>query len=312
MPRPIDCLPHHTSRIFLTDGGLEGDMMLAQRFEVSEPGFHTLLSTGEGERVLRAHFTAQLEHAAGLGAGFIIDTPTWRAQRALAGVQAISPSVLREANERAAAFASRLRDDHDCAWMPVFVNGVVGPCDTGCATEYWPSVFEAEAYHTEQIHWLAYAGVDLVTAMAFTNVPEAVGFVRASQRIRIPAVVSFAIGEDGRLPSGQTLEGAIDQVDAHTGAAPIYFMVNCLHPSHVADVLKTGAWSLRLGGVCCGGLRRRKGHGETCCEAQGLGAFAEDYKTLMARLPLANVFGGWRGAGGLPLHAFDFGVSGRC
>jgi len=52
------------------------------------------------------------------------------------------------------------------------------------------------------------------------------------------------------LPDGQTLHDAIDEVDAATDEAAAYFMINCAHPTHFADVLAAGgAWRDRIGGL---------------------------------------------------------------
>ncbi len=63
-------------------------------------------------------------------------------------------------------------------------------------------------------------------------------------------VISFTVETDGRLPSGQALGEAIEEVDARTDGAAAYFMVNCAHPSHFHDVLEPGAaWTGRMRGV---------------------------------------------------------------
>jgi homocysteine S-methyltransferase len=57
---------------------------------------------------------------------------------------------------------------------------------------------------------------------------------------------------DGRLPSGHSLEEAIEGVDSATDRAPTFFMVNCAHPTHFADALDIGApWLDRIGGLRC-------------------------------------------------------------
>jgi homocysteine S-methyltransferase len=62
--------------------------------------------------------------------------------------------------------------------------------------------------------------------------------------------VSVTVETDGRLPSGQSLGEAVEEVDAETAGACRYFMVNCAHPSHFAAAVEAGgAWIGRLGGV---------------------------------------------------------------
>jgi S-methylmethionine-dependent homocysteine/selenocysteine methylase len=61
-------------------------------------------------------------------------------------------------------------------------------------------------------------------------------------------VIAFTVETDGRLPCGMALGDAIERVDAETDGAPAYFMVNCAHPTHFADVLD-GDWVARIGGL---------------------------------------------------------------
>lgn len=295
MPHPANHrFPHQTDRLFLTDGGLETDMIFNKGFDLPAFASHTLLASAVGRRALRAYFVSYLELAAECGTGFILDTVTWRAQREFAEQLNASPGAIREANEQAVAFAAGLRRDYDCAASPVLVNGVVGPCGDGYAPDCWPTVNEAEAYHAEQVRWLADAGVDLVSAITFTNTPEAVGLVRAAQRTGVPVVVSFTVETDGRLPSGQSLEEAVDQVDAETGAAPIYFMVNCAHPQHVAAGLNGGAWTGRVRGLRCNASRKSHAELDACphLDPGDRTELADDYRQLLEILPQVTVLGG--------------------
>jgi homocysteine S-methyltransferase len=83
-----------------------------------------------------------------------------------------------------------------------------------------------------------------------TYVDEAVGVVRAARAAGLPVVVSFTVETDGRLPSGQSLRGAIEEVDERTDGAAAYFMVNCAHPSHFEGVLEPGSgWVRRIRGL---------------------------------------------------------------
>ena len=66
----------------------------------------------------------------------------------------------------------------------------------------------------------------------------------------LPAAISFTLETDGRLPSGQALRDAIEQVDGETDSAPAYYMINCAHPTHFEDVLDGGAaWAQRIRGL---------------------------------------------------------------
>jgi homocysteine S-methyltransferase len=84
-------------------------------------------------------------------------------------------------------------------------------------------------------------------------------------------------------------------VDAETGGAPAYFMINCAHPTHFTDALETGGdWIGRIGGVRANASR--KSHAELD-EAEELdegdpSELADQYRTLRSLLPAATVIGG--------------------
>jgi S-methylmethionine-dependent homocysteine/selenocysteine methylase len=71
--------------------------------------------------------------------------------------------------------------------------------------------------------------------------------MRSAKTSGLPVVSSFTIETDGRLPSGETLGEAIEGVDAASGSAPAYYMVNCAHPTHLGDLPVTDApWRDRV------------------------------------------------------------------
>ncbi|MGB3624363.1 MAG: homocysteine S-methyltransferase family protein [Henriciella sp.] len=291
-------LPHRSGEIFLTDGGLETNMIFNRGHPLPEFASHTLFASQEGSLELERYFRAYLELADRVQAGFIIDTATWRAQSGFAGALRVEAEELEEANRTAASFAIMMRDTYGSKRAPVLVNGVIGPWGDGYQAPKLLTADEAEDYHAEQVRWLASAGVDMLTAVTFTNAPEAIGVVRAAQRAGVPVAVSFTVETDGRLPNGQTLKDAIDMVDAATGAAPIYFMVNCAHPSHFVDVLAEGEWLSRIRGFRCNASC--KSHAELD-DSEDLDCgnpveLAEAYRGLLARVPHANVFGGCCGS----------------
>jgi len=142
---------------------------------------------------------------------------------------------------------------------------------------------------------LAEAGVDLVTAITMTYLDEAVGIVRAAQAVGLPVVISFTVETDGRLPSGQPLGAAIEELDARSGAAAAYVMLNCAHPSHFYDVLEPGSeWTDRIRGLRANASRLS--HAELD-EAEELDMgdpeeLAHEYVALRERLPRLTVLGG--------------------
>lgn len=303
LSRPL--LPHETNRLFLTDAGLETDMIFNRGLDLPAFASHTLFARSDGRDALSDYFRGFLELACEHGAGFVLDTATWRAQREFADTLATTPDALRRANHHAVSFARELQVYYTCEDTPIVINGVIGPCGDGYAPERWLTSAEAETYHGEQIRWLADAGVDMLSAVTFTNVSEAIGAVRAAQRVGLPIAVSFTVETDGHLPDGCSLQDAIDTVDAKTGAAPAYYMVNCAHPTHFVSKLAGGDWLERIRGFRCNASR--KSHAELDesetidCEAPE--ALADDCMQLIERVPHANVFGGCCGSDLRHIHA---------
>ena len=53
----------------------------------------------------------------------------------------------------------------------------------------------------------------MISAITMTYPEEAIGIARAAKAAGMPAAISFTVETDGRLPSGDTLQAAIEQVD---------------------------------------------------------------------------------------------------
>jgi homocysteine S-methyltransferase len=111
----------------------------------------------------------------------------------------------------------------------------------------------------------------------------------------MPVVISFTLETDGRLPTGESLGDAIAQVDAETGKAPVYYMINCAHPTHFRDAVANGAtWLKRIGGIRANASKRS--HAEldkaTDLDDGNPVEFGREHAELMRLLPRAKVLGG--------------------
>src|SRR5262245_19321709 len=69
----------HADRRFLTDGGLETTLVFHQGLVLPDFAAFPLLDLEEGRAGLTAYYAPYLELAEHLGTGFVLDTPTWRA-----------------------------------------------------------------------------------------------------------------------------------------------------------------------------------------------------------------------------------------
>jgi S-methylmethionine-dependent homocysteine/selenocysteine methylase len=126
-------------------------------------------------------------------------------------------------------------------------------------------------------------------------VEEAIGVTRAAQRAGMPVAISFTVETDGRLPTGQSLQSAIEQLDQATAGYPSYYMINCAHPSHFAHVLADPApFAQRIYGLRANASRMSHSELNEAAELD-IGDPAElghEYAALKRGLSHLNVFGG--------------------
>lgn len=246
---PIETLTK-ARRFFLADGGLETFMIFDQGFDLPCFSSAVLLETEEGRAALAAYFERYIGLARETGRGFVMDTPTWRAGASWAEPLGLSVDVIPAINARAAAFVTAIRARHESASVPILINGVIGPAGDGYAPDTMLSAPEALAIHALQVRALGQAGVDMISALTMTHAGEAAGIALAADKAGLPVVISFTVETDGRLPSGQSIGEAIKEVDKATDAAPIFYMINCAHPDHFREAVRTSEpWVLRIGGI---------------------------------------------------------------
>ena len=280
-------------RPFITDGGLETTLIFHEGLELPDFASFALLKDAAGVEALRRYYAPYVALARERGTGIVLDTATWRASRDWAERLGHSPAELAEANRGAVELIREIADS--APDVPAVVNGVVGPRGDGYVVGDAMTADEATEYHAEQIGTFVGAGVDMVSAITMTYVEEAIGIARAAEDAGVPSVISFTVETDGRLPSGQPLREAIEQVDEETDAAPAYFMINCAHPTHFAAVLDEGGpWLERIGGLRANASTMS--HAELD-EAEELddgdpADLAARYAALRERLPNLNVLGG--------------------
>jgi len=291
-------LPQIRGGRFLTDAGLETDLIFNHGCAMREFAAHTLLESSAGRYALARYFRDFLALADWHDAGFILDSPTWRANRHWAEALATPADEFENINRKAVGFAADLRDEFVSNHGPIVLNGVIGPCGDAYAPGALLSPDEAERLHAEQVGWLSRTDVDMVTALTFTQSAEAIGLVRAANKVGLPVVVSFTVETDGTLPTGQPIGDAIIEVDAATGNGAAYFMVNCAHPDHFRHALRGGDWIRRIRGFRCNASRcshAELDNAETLDTGDPV-ELAQLYRALVDEMPWVNVLGGCCGS----------------
>jgi homocysteine S-methyltransferase len=288
-------LPQLDGGLFLTDGGIETSLIFLDGFDLPHfAAFHLLRNQG-GREALRRYFEPYIKIAKAHGAGFILESPTWRASSDWGGKLDYSTSALAAANREAIELMRELRDAHETDETPMVISGCVGPRGDGYVADQMMTPEESQRYHAKQIDVFAQSGADMVTAITMTNTNEAIGIVRAARKAGLPVAIALTVETDGRLPTGEDLGLAVDAVDAATDKGAAYFMINCAHPTHFTDRLdEGGAWLSRLRGIRANASRRS--HAELN-ESPDLDdgdpvELGNQYRELVRCYPLINVLGG--------------------
>ena len=280
-------------RAYVTDGGVETDLIYRRGAELREFAAFPLLETSDGRALLRSYFDDYAAIAAANGRALLLESPTWRANPDWGQLLGYSVEDLTRVNIASIDFMSQLRDVHAGSVGDILVSGSVGPRHDGYSPTASLDPDSAAEYHHPQIAAFAAARADIATAYTLTHVGEAIGIVRAARDVGLPVAVSFTVETDGRLASGVSLADAIDQVDA--AAAPDYFLVNCAHPLHIqAALTDPGDWVTRIAGTRTNASTASHAELDEAIE-RGDGdptEFADANRRLMAQLPGLAIMGG--------------------
>lgn len=288
-------LPQLGGAKFLTDGGIETTMIFHEGFDLPYFAAFDLLKSQTSREIIQKYFHEYCQLAMNKKVGFILEAITWRASMDWASKLGYSKDDLIKVIHESIEMFLPFRDQYENDITKIVFSGCVGPRGDGYVPGEMMSISEAEDYHSLQIQTFSETDADMITALTINYVDEAIGIVKAAKEFNMPVVISFTVETDGKLPTGQSLKDAIEQVEEKTNNTPIYYKINCAHPSHFAHILSTGEpWlekirSVRANASCLS-------HAELD-EAEELDEgnpveLAMLYKGLMRKLPNLNVLGG--------------------
>lgn len=288
-------LPQLGGGLYLTDGGIETTLIFHEGWQLPDFAAFHLFKTPEGKAAVRNYFRSYAQIAKDFGSGLILESATWRASADWGTRLGYTPEALADANRKAIHLLQEIRDEYETDQTPIVISGCIGPRGDGYVPDRAMSEQQAQAYHRQQIDTFAGTAADMVCATTMNYAQEAVGIALAAQRAQLPAAISFTVETDGRLPTGQTLRAAIEQVDQATSAYPCYYMINCAHPTHFEHVLaEDGLWLDRIRGLRANASR--KSHAElnesTELDSGNPVELGTQYAHLKKRLARLNVMGG--------------------
>lgn len=287
-------LPFNADSQFVTDAGLETELVFKKNYELPEFAAFPLLETEQGRKDLTDYYEHYIAIAREHHTGLILEAPTWRASSEWGNRLDYDGERLDAVNRQAVALLETVRQDAELD-RPCLISGCIGPRYDGYNPHDYMSLDQAEHYHGTQIQTFSETDADLVTALTMTGITEACGIALAAKKRGMPVVISFTTETDGRLPSGESLQQAVEQVDAMTGAYPLYYMINCAHPSHFESAIdQRQAWVERIGGIRANASC--KSHAEldesTELDDGNPGELGLQYKQLKRHLHQLNVVGG--------------------
>jgi S-methylmethionine-dependent homocysteine/selenocysteine methylase len=295
MTRYRDALPQLGSDVFLTDSGLETDLVFNQEVDLPQFAAFPLLKESEGANRLRSYFGAHAAVAAQANVGFVLEAPTWRANADWGALLGFDAQALDVVNRMAVELLVDVRTEFADAGHPFPISGCLGPRGDAYRPDLLMAIDDARTYHRAQIETMADTEADLISALTLTHPAEAIGIALAARDAEMPVVLSFTLETDGKLPDGTTLAEAIRSVDDATDAYPAYYMINCAHPTHFATVLDPDAtWTTRIRGIR--GNASKQSHTEldnaTELDSGDPVEFGGEYAEFRSRFPNLTVLGG--------------------
>lgn len=297
MKKSAVTLPNESDDVFLTDGGLETTLIFLEGFELPYFAAFDLLQNPEGYGAIKDYYSRYLKIAKKYKTNFILESPTWRANPDWIEKIGYHGNQLYELNAKAVNLSADLRAEFENEIDSILISGCIGPRGDGYAPDNSMTIEEAQHYHSQQIKALSQTPVDFISALTMNYLEEAIGIVKAAASFDLPVVISYTVETDSKLPTGMSLKDAITKVDENVNVPPLYYMINCAHPTHFLNELKeheNEEWIKRIKGIRANASC--KSHAELD-EATELDRgepkeLGEAYKKMKDYFPHLNVFGG--------------------
>jgi S-methylmethionine-dependent homocysteine/selenocysteine methylase len=296
MSKYRDALPQLASdKLFLTDGGLETDLIFHHGVDLPLFASISVFRDDDAPKLLRDYYIEYMTTAIAGENGFILESSGWRASPGWLDQLGIPEDEHAALNTRAVTFIAELREEFEVPESPMVVSACIGPRGDGYVVDNRMSAGEAEIYHSWQANLFAHTDADMITAMTLNYVDEAIGITRAARAAGMPVAIGITVETDGRLPSGQGLGEAIEEIDTATENFPAYYMINCAHPDHFTPTLDAGgSWVQKIKGLRANAARLS--HAELD-EAEELAdgnpeEMGAQYAALRGRFPALSVLGG--------------------
>ena len=120
-------LPQLNGARFVTDGGMDTDLIFHHGVDLPEFAAFPLLEDERGRDLLAGYYDGYAAIARRAGAGLLLEAPTWRANPDWGARVGYDADALSRVNAAAIGWLAGLRDRYADSTGAVLVSGTVGP-----------------------------------------------------------------------------------------------------------------------------------------------------------------------------------------
>src|SRR5262249_15526938 len=118
-------LPQLDDGLFLSDGGLETTLIFHEGWDLPCFPPFVLLDSDRGRQALRDYFDRYVPMAVAAGAGFVLESPTWRANPDWGAKVGYGLEALARNNRAAIELLLELRDRYETPASPMRSTGTL-------------------------------------------------------------------------------------------------------------------------------------------------------------------------------------------
>lgn len=233
--------------LYLTEGGVETEIMYKYGYELPEFAMFTLLENQKAVVDMRGMFERYLDTVAEHEYHALMGGIDYRASSDWGEKLGYSRQAMADIQQGCVEFLRDIAKPYADQIPRILFVGTIGPRGDAYDSGGRITEEEAEDYHSMQLESLQRINTDLALAATFNNIPEAIGISRAASQIGIPLCVSFSLDSTNRLNSGPSLREAIEKTDVECAEArPQFYGLNCSHPLEMEPALESGDWFERV------------------------------------------------------------------
>lgn len=119
----------------------------------------------------------------------------------------------------------------------IFIGGLLGCKGNAYSGDDPLNQLDAYRFHEVQVQQFMTQQLDFLFAGIMPAVSEAMGMAQAMAESRLPYIISFMVGKNGKLLDGTWITDAIEIIDQNIYPNPLCYMANCIHPVNLSAAL---------------------------------------------------------------------------